>query len=59
MYDFARDKGASDAESDCAVDKNDPDAGNDSRLWVRVSGYGGPHLQFLWSILSISFAKLA
>ena len=32
VYDSAKNKGASDAEGDCAVDKDDPDAENDSAM---------------------------
>ena len=32
MYDSAGDRGASDAENDCAVDKDDPDAENVSAM---------------------------
>ena len=32
VYDSAGDRGASDAEGDCAVDKDDPDAENGSAM---------------------------
>ena len=32
VYDSAGDRGASDAEGDCVVDKDDPDADNDSAM---------------------------
>ena len=35
VYDSTGDRGASDAEGNCAVDKDDPDAANDSVMGVR------------------------